>query len=56
MRIQADKPPIVSVIGERIELRKAGKEWSGLCPFHADKDALVLSLRGKGFVPLLRLR
>ncbi len=32
-----NKPSIVSVIGERVELRKAGKEFIGRCPFHADK-------------------
>jgi hypothetical protein len=30
------KPSILEVIGGRIELRKAGKEYIGLCPFHAD--------------------
>lgn len=30
------KPDIVEVIGQRIELRRAGREWVGLCPFHAD--------------------
>jgi CHC2 zinc finger len=34
-----DKPDIVRVIEERgIELRKAGKEFLGGCPFHADKS------------------
>jgi hypothetical protein len=32
-----NKPSIVSVIGERVELRKAGKEFIGRCPFHADQ-------------------
>jgi CHC2 zinc finger len=32
-----DKPSIVSVISERLVLCKTGKEYTGLCPFHADK-------------------
>lgn len=32
-----DKPSIVSIIGQRVSLRKAGKEYIGLCPFHAEK-------------------
>lgn len=28
------KPNILTVIGQRIELRRAGKEHVGLCPFH----------------------
>src|SRR5262249_48994690 len=31
------KPSIVKVIGQRLELRKAGKEYAGCCPFHEDK-------------------
>jgi DNA primase len=31
------KPSIVSVIGEHLVLRKAGKEYVGRCPFHVDK-------------------
>jgi len=31
------KPDIVEVIGERIELRRAGKEYVGLCLFHDDR-------------------
>jgi DNA primase len=32
-----DKPSILIVIGARLDLRKSGKEYTGLCPFHADK-------------------
>jgi CHC2 zinc finger len=31
------KPNILTVIGQRIELRRAGKEHVGLCPFHHDR-------------------
>ncbi|MBI4527176.1 MAG: hypothetical protein HY695_25560 [Deltaproteobacteria bacterium] len=33
------KPSIVEVIGERVPLRKAGKEYLGLCLFHPDHRA-----------------
>jgi DNA primase len=32
------KPSIVEVIGQRIKLRKAGKEYQALCPFHSEKN------------------
>lgn len=28
---------IVQIIGERVVLRRAGRTWKGLCPFHAEK-------------------
>jgi len=28
---------IVQIIGERVPLRRAGRTWKGLCPFHAEK-------------------
>jgi len=31
------KPSILAVIGERAELRKSGREYIGLCPFHTEK-------------------
>jgi DNA primase len=43
-----NKPPIVSVIGERVELRKAGKEFIGRCPFHADKTPSFSVSEDKG--------
>ena len=29
---------IVQVIGQFVQLKKAGKNFVGLCPFHAEKD------------------
>jgi len=28
---------LVALIGEQVALRKTGRRWSGLCPFHAEK-------------------
>ncbi len=28
---------IVALIGEQVALKRAGRRWSGLCPFHAEK-------------------
>lgn len=32
-----DKPSIVESIGAHVQLRRAGKEYIGACPFHPDK-------------------
>ncbi len=29
---------IVQVISEHVNLKKAGKDYRGVCPFHGDKD------------------
>jgi len=32
-----DKPNIIEVIGQYVELHKMGREYVGLCPFHAER-------------------
>ena len=33
---------IVAVIGEYVELRKAGSTYKGICPFHEEKTASMM--------------
>ncbi len=42
-------PNIVEVIGRSVELRRAGKEYIGLCPFHHEKTASFTVSEEKGF-------
>jgi DNA primase len=32
-----DKPNIIEVIGQYVQLHKIGREYVGLCPFHAER-------------------
>ncbi len=40
---------IVEVLGSRIQLRKAGREYKALCPFHGEKTASFTVSPEKGF-------
>jgi DNA primase len=42
------KPSIVEVVEDFIHLRRAGKEHTGLCPFHAEKTASFFVNEDKG--------
>lgn len=40
---------IVDLIGSRVELKKAGKDYKGLCPFHNEKTPSFIVSETKGF-------
>src|SRR6056300_671570 len=40
---------IVDLIGSRVELKKAGKDHKGLCPFHNEKTPSFIVSETKGF-------
>ena len=42
------KPSIVEIVGERVDLRKRGKEYVGLCPFHPEKTPSFTVSEDKG--------
>ncbi|MGH7476244.1 MAG: DNA primase, partial [Longimicrobiales bacterium] len=46
VRARAD---IVQVIGEQVPLKKAGKDYRGLCPFHQEKTPSFYVVPTKGF-------
>src|ERR1700675_1758118 len=45
LRVAAD---IVQVIGEHTRLKKAGRSWKGLCPFHNERTPSFTVDREKG--------
>ena len=40
---------IVDVLSKRIDLKKAGKEFKAVCPFHNDKNPSLTISPSKGF-------
>ena len=47
-RLPMDKPSVLSVVGERVSLRKAGQEYKGLCSFHEEKTPSFTINEDKG--------
>ena len=44
-----DQIELVSVIGRRVNLKKKGREYLGICPFHTEKTASFTVNEDKGF-------
>jgi DNA primase len=44
-----DRADIVEVIGELVSLKRSGKEFKALCPFHNEKTPSFYVVPGKGF-------
>ena len=47
---------IVEVLGRRIQLKKAGREFKACCPFHDEKNAVFHGESIQRFLSLLWLR
>ena len=41
--------PVSEVVGQRVKLRKQGREWVGLSPFNAEKSPSFFVNDQKGF-------
>ena len=51
-----ERADIVELVRADTELRKAGIEWVGRCPFHQERTGVVLCQSRQEVLPLLRLR
>lgn len=40
---------LAEIVGRRVRLKRQGREWSGLCPFHGEKTPSFTVSPGKGF-------
>ena len=46
---------VVEVVGERVQLKKAGRNFSGLCPFHQEKTPSFTVSADKQFLSLIHI-
>jgi len=44
-----DRADVVEIVGRRVQLKKAGKEYKACCPFHEEKTPSFTVSPGKGF-------
>ncbi len=45
----SDRLPLSQLVGRRVQLRRAGKNFTGLCPFHKEKTPSFSVVDEKGF-------